>query len=107
MDRAAAVKPSMQDVAVDIVVPVYNAASDLARCVESVLAHTAPGTWRLILIDDASTEPLLTTLSPAVPPLIAVASECGSMCETASEPSGATVILSLRACALTAFFPAP
>ena len=38
---------------VDIVIPVYNAASDLARCVDSVLAHTT-GDWRLIVIDDAS-----------------------------------------------------
>jgi len=38
---------------VDIIVPVYNAAGDLARCVESVLRHTE-GNWRLLLIDDAS-----------------------------------------------------
>ncbi len=38
---------------VDIVVPVYNAAGDLRRCVDSVLAHTA-GDYRLLLIDDAS-----------------------------------------------------
>jgi GT2 family glycosyltransferase/glycosyltransferase involved in cell wall biosynthesis len=40
---------------IDIVIPVYNAASDLARCVESVLAHSN-GDWRLLLIDDASPE---------------------------------------------------
>ncbi len=38
---------------VDIVVPVYNAAHDLRRCVESVLEHTT-GDYRLVLIDDAS-----------------------------------------------------
>jgi GT2 family glycosyltransferase len=38
---------------IDIVVPVYNAAGDLRRCVDSVLAHTA-GDYRLLLIDDAS-----------------------------------------------------
>jgi GT2 family glycosyltransferase len=40
---------------IDIVVPIYNAAGDLARCVDSVLTH-ASGDWRLLLIDDASTE---------------------------------------------------
>ena len=38
---------------IDIVVPVYNAAGDLARCVDSVLEHST-GDWRLLLIDDAS-----------------------------------------------------
>ena len=42
--------------AVDIVVPVYNAPGDVARCVESVLAHTGPE-HRLVLIDDASPDP--------------------------------------------------
>ncbi|HEX5864598.1 MAG TPA: glycosyltransferase [Casimicrobiaceae bacterium] len=40
---------------IDIVIPVYNAAGDLARCVESVLAHSK-GDWRLWLIDDASSD---------------------------------------------------
>ncbi|HTS21521.1 MAG TPA: glycosyltransferase [Casimicrobiaceae bacterium] len=44
--------------AVDIVIPVYNAADDLARCLESVLEH-ASGDWRLIVIDDASTDPAI------------------------------------------------
>jgi O-antigen biosynthesis protein len=39
--------------AVDVVVPVYNAPEDLARCVEAVLAHST-GAYRLVLIDDAS-----------------------------------------------------
>lgn len=38
---------------IDIVVPVYNAAEDLKRCVDSVLRHTN-GDYRLWLIDDAS-----------------------------------------------------
>jgi GT2 family glycosyltransferase/glycosyltransferase involved in cell wall biosynthesis len=38
---------------IDIVVPVYNAAADLARCVDGVLEHST-GDWRLLLIDDAS-----------------------------------------------------
>jgi GT2 family glycosyltransferase/glycosyltransferase involved in cell wall biosynthesis len=43
---------------IDIVVPVHNAVGDLARCVESVLAH-ATGDWRLTLIDDGSTDPAI------------------------------------------------
>jgi GT2 family glycosyltransferase len=45
--------PAVQGVPIDIVIPVYNAAGDLARCVDSVLAHSS-GDWRLLLIDDAS-----------------------------------------------------
>ncbi|HEX6136074.1 MAG TPA: glycosyltransferase [Casimicrobiaceae bacterium] len=41
---------------VDIVVPVYNAPQDLRRCAESVLACTS-GSFRLLLIDDASPDP--------------------------------------------------
>lgn len=41
---------------IDIIVPVYNAAGDLRRCVDSVLAHTG-GDYRLIVIDDASPDP--------------------------------------------------
>ncbi len=41
---------------VDIVIPVHNAPTDLARCVASVLDCTEPG-YRLVLIDDASTHP--------------------------------------------------
>src|SRR5690242_16607595 len=33
---------SVLPVAVDVVIPVYNAVDDLARCVESVLRHTPP-----------------------------------------------------------------
>jgi GT2 family glycosyltransferase/glycosyltransferase involved in cell wall biosynthesis/SAM-dependent methyltransferase len=40
---------------VDIVIPVYNARELTRRCIESVLRH-ASGDWRLILVDDASTE---------------------------------------------------
>lgn len=41
--------------AVDIVVPIYNARADVERCVESVLRH-AEGDWRLVLVDDCSTD---------------------------------------------------
>jgi GT2 family glycosyltransferase len=47
-------------VPIDIVVPVYNAAGDLVRCVDSVLAHSS-GDWRLLLIDDASPEIAIRT----------------------------------------------
>jgi glycosyltransferase involved in cell wall biosynthesis len=46
----------MPRVPIDVVVPVYNAADDLNRCIESVLAHTG-GDYRLIVIDDASPDP--------------------------------------------------
>jgi O-antigen biosynthesis protein len=41
---------------IDIIVPVFNAPADLRRCLESVRAHT-DGDYRLILINDASTDP--------------------------------------------------
>jgi GT2 family glycosyltransferase len=41
---------------VDVVVPVYNAAADVRRCIDSVLAGT-PGLSRLVLIDDGSPDP--------------------------------------------------
>ena len=44
--------------AIDVVIPVFNAAADVARCVESVLAHTT-GAYRLVLIDDASPNPAI------------------------------------------------
>ena len=43
---------------IDVVVPVYNAAADLRRCVDSVLALTS-GDYRLLLIDDASPDPAI------------------------------------------------
>jgi GT2 family glycosyltransferase/glycosyltransferase involved in cell wall biosynthesis len=41
---------------VDVIVPVYNAVGDARRCVEAVLACTGHG-YRLIVIDDASSDP--------------------------------------------------
>jgi GT2 family glycosyltransferase len=43
---------------IDIVVPVYNAVTDLRRCIDSVLARTS-GDYRLLLIDDASPDPAI------------------------------------------------
>lgn len=40
---------------VAVVVPVYNAVEAAEACIESVLRHTQ-GRWRLIVIDDASTD---------------------------------------------------
>src|SRR5438874_596996 len=48
--------PQSSATPIDVVVPVYNAAADLARCVQSVLDHSS-GDWRLLLIDDASPDP--------------------------------------------------
>lgn len=49
------VTPAMPAKSVDVVVPIYNAPEDVRRCVASVLACTA-GDFRLLLIDDASTD---------------------------------------------------
>ncbi|WP_338664622.1 glycosyltransferase [Pararoseomonas sp. SCSIO 73927] len=43
-------------VPVSVVIPIYNAAAELARCIDSVVRHTT-GAARLILIDDASPQP--------------------------------------------------
>ena len=50
--------PSRLTATVDVVIAVYNAVDDLARCVGSVLDHTT-GTYRLVLIDDASPDPAI------------------------------------------------
>lgn len=46
---------------VAIIIPIYNAAAAVERCIASVLLHTT-GNTRLILIDDASTESEITPL---------------------------------------------
>ncbi len=46
---------------VAIVVPVYDAPALVARCLDSLLAHTA-GNARLIVIDDASPDPAIAPL---------------------------------------------
>lgn len=46
---------------VDIIVPVYRGFEDTQRCIESVLASPAQTPWRLIVINDFSPEPELTS----------------------------------------------
>src|SRR5437764_6147410 len=46
---------------IDIIIPVYNAADDVRRCVESVLAH-GHDDCRITLIDDGSTDPRIAAL---------------------------------------------
>ncbi len=43
---------------VDVIVPVYNARKQTLRCLRSVLRH-GQGDYRLVVIDDASTDPKL------------------------------------------------
>ena len=47
--------------AIDIVIPVYNAADDVRRCVDSVLAHPHDD-CRITLIDDGSPDARIATL---------------------------------------------
>ncbi|HET9032156.1 MAG TPA: glycosyltransferase [Dokdonella sp.] len=56
---ASDAKPMQGEVV--IIVPVYNAPEDVARCLDSVLAHST-GPSRLIVIDDASTDAKITPL---------------------------------------------
>ncbi|MFM8756773.1 MAG: glycosyltransferase family 2 protein [Limnohabitans sp.] len=42
---------------IDIVIPVYNAYQELRACVASVMAHTPTVLARVVLINDASTDP--------------------------------------------------
>ena len=47
----------MRAVALDIVIPIYNAHNDLRVCIDSVVHHGLGSRNRLILIDDASPDP--------------------------------------------------
>ena len=53
LDAGAVLDPAGAAREVVIVVPVYNAAEAVRCCLDSVLAHTT-GTYRLVVIDDAS-----------------------------------------------------
>jgi len=50
---------------VEVVVPVYNAPDDVARCLDAVLAHTS-GDYSLVVIDDASPDPRVATILRAL-----------------------------------------
>ena len=47
---------------VDVVIPVYNGHDAVARCLESVLAHTTGPEVRLVVADDASPDPRIPGL---------------------------------------------
>lgn len=62
---------------IDIVIPVYNAASLLQRCLASLDRHTPPAGTRVLVIDDASPDPAIGPLlagwqqrSPLAPRLL-------------------------------------
>jgi hypothetical protein len=52
----------LRQVAVTILVPVFNNAEHVQRCIESVLANTRMPGAELLLIDDASTDPATRAL---------------------------------------------
>ncbi|MGE3914955.1 MAG: glycosyltransferase [Hyphomicrobiaceae bacterium] len=62
-DRIAGAAAGREPIA--IVIPVYNAAEEVAACLASVLAHTTLPA-RLIVIDDASTDPRIPGLLRAL-----------------------------------------
>lgn len=47
---------------VDVIIPVYNGHDAVARCLESVLAHTTGSGVRLVVADDASPDPRIPEL---------------------------------------------
>ena len=60
--QAIVLPPEYRNAAIVIIVPVYNAASDVQACLDSLVAHTSrPAS--ILIIDDASTD-------PAIPPLL-------------------------------------
>jgi len=54
---------------IDIIVPIFNAADALARCL-AALREQAPSDARIILIDDASSDPRIERLLDAMPDAI-------------------------------------
>ena len=47
---------SMKSPSVIVVVPVYNDAATIAACVRSVFEHTVYESWKLVVVDDGSTD---------------------------------------------------
>ncbi|HWS27166.1 MAG TPA: glycosyltransferase [Xanthomonadales bacterium] len=69
---------------VDIIIPVYNAATLLRRCLDALDRHTLPAQARVTVIDDASPDPQIAALlsdwqqrSPLRPQLLRNASNLG------------------------------
>jgi len=60
VDTVYALVPASADVArgIDVVVPLHDAREDVQRCLASVLRH-GTGDFRLVVVDDASTDPVL------------------------------------------------
>ncbi len=58
-DSPAPLTPSPHPV--DVIVPVYRGLADTKLCIDSALASTCQTSWRLIVINDASPEPEVTT----------------------------------------------
>ena len=54
-----------RDVAINIVVPIYNAAEDVAICIERLKSHTPQGI-EIILIDDCSPDPAIQDILETV-----------------------------------------
>ena len=65
MDRSVVISSAVELPPIDIIVPVYNAADDLVRCVESLIEHTRTD-YRLTLIDDASPDPAIRSYFAAL-----------------------------------------
>lgn len=58
---SAQMKRLLPENAFDIIIPVHNAHDETQRCLESVIRHTSPR-HRVLLIDDASTDPRIPDL---------------------------------------------
>lgn len=89
--------------AVDIIVPVYDAAALLRRCLEALDRHTDPAEARVLVIDDASPDPAIAPLlaawaarSPLRPRVLANAHNLGfvgSVNRGFAESSGDALLL--------------
>jgi len=53
-------KVNKKETVVDVIVPVYNAYEDTKKCIESLLSSTGLTPYRLVIINDKSTDPRIT-----------------------------------------------
>lgn len=60
-DRAQ--KATHREVAASIIVPIHNALPYLEKCLQSIERYTEPGSYQLILVDDASDSPVAEFLA--------------------------------------------